>query len=159
MGYLRNHLATVVVACFAVFLSAMYFYMPAALNQLLLVSMIVTWFLVVICWLAQKSADWTTKYGGHGHEHPHEHPHTHEHTHSHEEKKSSTRITNVSAEELNRFRESFTAELNEVKDEVKLKDNEIARMRQEIANLETLVQIESLKAELANLKAAAAKKR
>jgi hypothetical protein len=32
-------------------------------------------------------------------------------------------------------------------------------MRQEIANLETLVQIESLKAELANLKAAAAKKR
>jgi predicted membrane protein len=159
MGYLRNHLATVVVACFAVFLSAMYFYMPAALNQLLLVSMIVTWFLVVICWLAQKSADWTTKHGGHGHEHPHEHPHTHEHTHSHEEKKSSTRITNVSAEELNRFRESFTAELNEVKDEVKLKDNEIARMRQEIANLETLVQIESLKAELANLKAAAAKKR
>jgi hypothetical protein len=33
MGYLRNHLATVVTGCFAVFLSGMYFYMPAALNQ------------------------------------------------------------------------------------------------------------------------------
>ncbi|MBM3905048.1 MAG: hypothetical protein FJ357_07960 [Thaumarchaeota archaeon] len=154
MGYLGNHLATVVVAGFAVFLSAMYFYMPPAMNQLLLVSTIVTWFLVVICWLAQKSADWTKKHGGHSHEHAHG-----GHTHSHEEKKSSTKLTNISLEELNRFRETFTADLNELKDEVKLKDNEITRMRQEIADLETLVQIEALKAELANLKAAAAKRR
>lgn len=151
MGYLRNHLATVVTGCFAVFLTGMYFYMPAALHQLLMVATIVTWFLVVICWLAQKSADWSKKHGDHSHE---------EHSHSHtEEKKSSTKLTNISVEELNRFRETFTAELNEVKDEVKLKDNEIARMRQEIANLETLMQIESLKAELANLKAVAAKRR
>jgi hypothetical protein len=154
MGYLRNHLATVVTGCFAVFLTGMYFYMPPALNQLLLVSLIVTWFLVAICYLAQKSADWTKKHGGHEHSHA-----EHAHSHPHEEKKSSTRTTNISVDELNRFRESFTAELNELKDEVKLKDNEINRMRQEIANLETLVQIEALKAELANLKAAAAKKR
>jgi uncharacterized protein YlxW (UPF0749 family) len=152
MGYLRNHLATVVTGCFAVFLSGMYFYMPAALNQLLLVSVTVTWFLVVICYLAQKSADWTKKHSGHTHT-------AHSHSHAYEEKKSSTRITNISLEELNKFRETFTAELNELKGEVKLKDNEINRMRQEIANLETLVQIEALKTELANLKAAAAKKR
>jgi uncharacterized protein YlxW (UPF0749 family) len=151
MGYLHNHLATVVVGCFAAFLTGMYFYMPPALHQLLLVSVIVTWFLVVICWLAQKSADYAKKHGGHSH--------THTHEHSHEEKKSSTRITNISVDELNRFRETFTAELNELKDEVKLKDNEISRMRQEIANLETLVQIETLKAELANLKAVAAKRK
>jgi hypothetical protein len=90
MGYLRNHLATVVTGCFAVSLTGLYFYMPAALNQLLLVSMIVTWFLVAICYLAQKSADWTTKHGGHSHEHSHSHPH--EHTHTHEEKKSSTSV-------------------------------------------------------------------
>jgi hypothetical protein len=151
MGYLRNHLATVVTGCFAVSLTGLYFYMPAALSQLLLVSAIVTWFLVFICWMAQKSADWTTKHGGHSH------PHT-EHTHT--EKKSSTRlVSNVSVEELNKFRESFTLELNELKDEVKLKDNEITRMRQEIANLETLVQIEALKAELANLEAIAAKRK
>ena len=60
---------------------------------------------------------------------------------------------------LFRSRASFTRELNELKDEVKLKDDEINRMRHQIANLETLVQIEGLKAELANLKAIAAKKR
>lgn len=152
MGYLRNHLATVVTGCFAVFLTGMYFYMPAALSQLLLVSSIVTWFLVFICWIAQKSADWTKKHGGHSH--------TENHSHEHIEKKSSTRlVSNVSVEDLNKFRESFTAELNDLKDEVKLKDNEIERMRQEIANLETLVQIEALKAELANLKAVAAKRK
>jgi hypothetical protein len=151
MGYLRNHLATVVTGCFAVFLTGLYFYMPEALHQLLLVSAIVTWFLVFICWMAQKSADWTTKHGGHSH------PHT---EHAHMEKKSSTRlVSNVSVEELNKFRDTFTAELNELKDEVKLKDNEITRMRQEIANLETLMQIEALKAELANLKAIAAKRK
>lgn len=152
MGYLRNHLATVVTGCFAVFLSGMYFYMPPPLHQLLLVATIVTWFLVVICWLAQKSADWTKKHGGHS-------EHSHPHDHSHEEKKSSAKLSNVSVEELDRFRTAFTAELEELKGEVKLKDNEIARMKQEIANLETLMQIESLKAELANLKAAAAKRK
>ena len=150
MGYLRNHLATVVTGCFAVFLTGMYFYMPAALSQLLLVSSIVTWFLVFICWIAQKSADYVTKHSAH----------THTHEHEHIEKKSSTKlVSNVSVEDLNKFRESFTAELNDLKDEVKLKDNEIERMKQEIANLETLMQIESLKAELANLKAVAAKRK
>ncbi|NDB46267.1 MAG: hypothetical protein EB163_03095 [Nitrososphaeria archaeon] len=158
MGYLRNHLATVVTGCFAVFLSGMYFYMPPPLHQLLLVATIVTWFLVVICWLAQKSADWTKKHGGHS-EHSHPHDHSHSHDHSHEEKKSSIKLSNVSVEEMDRFRTAFTAELEELKGEVKLKDNEIARMKQEIANLETLMQIESLKAELANLKAAAAKRK
>ncbi|MFM7795389.1 MAG: hypothetical protein ACKO7N_01345 [Candidatus Nitrosotenuis sp.] len=62
-------------------------------------------------------------------------------------------------QELDRFRISFTRELNELKDEVKLKDDEINRMRHQIANLETLIQIEGLKAELANLKAVAAKKK
>lgn len=151
MGYLRNHLATVVTACFAVFLTGMYFYMPSALHQLLMVATIVTWFLVFICWIAQRSADWITKHGDHNHAHT---------EHAHVEKKSLTRlVSNVSVEDLNKFRESFTAELNELKDEVKLKDNEIDRMRQEIANLETLVQIEALKAELANLKAIAAKRK
>lgn len=150
MGYLRNQLATVVTACFAVFLTGMYFYMPDALHQLLLVATIVTWFLVFICWMAQKSADYVSKHGDH----------SHAHTHEHVEKKSLTRlVSNVSVEDLNKFRESFTAELNDLKDEVKLKDNEIDRMRQEIANLETLVQIEALKAELANLKAVAAKRK
>lgn len=149
MGYLRNHLATVVVGCFAVFLTGMYFYMPPALHSLLLVSAGVTWFLVFICWIAQKSADYVSK-----------HSHTHEHT----EKKSLSSVTTHShgtqtVSELAKLRDMFTAELNDIKDEVRLKDDEISKLKQQIANLETQVQIEALRAELANLKALAAKER
>lgn len=153
MGYLGNHLATVVVSAFAAFLTGMYFIMPAALHQLLLVSTIVTWFLAFICWIAQKSADYVHKHGSHSQEH------------AQDEKKSSVKLTvqstgsTVSVEELKQFKESFTAELNDLKGEVKIKDDEIASLRQQIANLETQVQIEALKAELANLKVLAAKEK
>jgi hypothetical protein len=152
MGYLRNHLATVMVSAFAVFLTGMYFYMPPALNSLLLVSLIVTWFLAFICWIAQKSADYA-------------HHYSQSHEHSHDEKKSSVKLITttyarpVAVDELTKFKEYFTTELNELKDEVRLKDGEIIRLRQQIANLETKVQIEALKAELANLKALAAKEK
>ena len=46
-----------------------------------------------------------------------------------------------------------------VKESVKLKDGEIERLNQEISNLETRVQIESLKTELANLKILASERK
>ncbi len=149
MGYLGNHLATVVVAIFASILTWLYFVMPAALHQLLLVSSIVTWFLVGICWAAQKSADYA-------------------HKHGHAEKKSSPSIEHRSQtaqaktatyDELNTAKTTFTAQLNELRDTVKLKDGEIDRLKQQIASLETLSQIEALKAELANLKVLASKEK
>jgi len=42
---------------------------------------------------------------------------------------------------------------------VELKDSEIERLNQEILNLKTLVQIESLKSELANLKILSSKRK
>ena len=42
---------------------------------------------------------------------------------------------------------------------MKLKDNEIERLNQEIYNLQTLVQIESIKTKLANLKMLASKRK
>ncbi|TBR10327.1 MAG: hypothetical protein EPO62_03580 [Candidatus Nitrosotenuis sp.] len=148
MGYLGNQLATVVVAIFAAMLTWLYFVMPDALHQLLLVSSMVTWFLVFICWIAQKSADYA-------------------HKNSHSEKKSSINIahksqtTHITAtnDELNNAKTTFTNELNELRDTVKIKDSEIDRLKQQIASLETLVQIEALKAELANLKVLASKER
>lgn len=148
MGYLGNHLATVVVAIFAACLTALYFVMPPPLHQLLLVSSIVTWFLVFICWMAQKSADYA-------------------HKHDHSEKKSSANIAHkpqtstkpATLDELSNAKARFTSELNELRDTVKLKDGEIERLKQQIASLETLVQIEALKAELANLKVLASKKK
>ncbi|MBI5146671.1 MAG: hypothetical protein HZA84_05570 [Thaumarchaeota archaeon] len=149
MGYLGNHLATVVVSIFASILTWLYFVMPDALDQLLLVTSIVTWFLAFICWIVQKSADYAHKYG-------------------HAEKKSSTNIAHKSQtvqvktatdDELNAAKATFTVQLDELRDTVKLKDSEIDRLKQQIASLETLVQIEALKAELANLKVLASKEK
>ena len=46
-----------------------------------------------------------------------------------------------------------------MKSSVELKDSEIERLNQDISNLKTLVQIESLKAELANLKILSSKRK
>lgn len=150
MGYLRNQLATVVVSAFAAFLTGMYFVLPPILNFFMLVVVIITWFLAFMCWIVQKGTDYS---------------HRHGQQHGYSEKKSSANLVTstytktVSLDELTKFKESFTAELNELKDEVKLKDGEISNLRQQIANLQTQVQIEALKAELANLKVLAAKEK
>jgi len=53
----------------------------------------------------------------------------------------------------------LSSDLNDLKESMKLKDSEIERLNQEISNLQTLVQIESLKTELANLKMLASKRK
>jgi archaellum component FlaC len=58
----------------------------------------------------------------------------------------------VSLLEIKQIQDQLSGELNGLKSSVELKDSEIERLNQEILNLKTLVQIESLKAELANLK-------
>jgi hypothetical protein len=151
MGYLRNHLATVAVSAFAAILTGFYFISPPEIHFLMMIAVVVTWFLAFICWIAQKSADYAHRYG-------------HSHEHSHDEKKSSTKLTTssistISLDELTKFKESFTTDLNELKDELKLKDGEINNLRQQIADLETRVQIEALKVDLANLKVLAAKEK
>ncbi|PIY88331.1 MAG: hypothetical protein COY74_08880, partial [Nitrosopumilales archaeon CG_4_10_14_0_8_um_filter_34_8] len=65
-------------------------------------------------------------------------------------KQASSNAIKVAQNEL-------SGELNKLKESVKLKDSEIERLNQEISNLHTLVQIESLKTELANLKMLASK--
>jgi hypothetical protein len=63
----------------------------------------------------------------------------------------------VSSTEIKVAQNELSGELNKLKESVKLKDSEIERLNQEISNLQTLVQIESLKTELANLKMLASK--
>ena len=59
--------------------------------------------------------------------------------------------------EIKEAKIELTEDLNSLKESVKIKDDEIERLNQEISNLQTLVQIESLKTELANLKMLASK--
>ena len=61
--------------------------------------------------------------------------------------------------EIKQIQSEMSIELNNVKESVKLKDSEIERLNQEISNLETRVQIESLKTELANLKMLASERK
>ena len=61
--------------------------------------------------------------------------------------------------EIKQIQDELSGELNQLKSSVELKDSEIERLNQEISNLKTLVQIESLKAELANLKMLSSKRK
>ena len=65
----------------------------------------------------------------------------------------------VSLTEIKAIQNELSSELNKLKESVKIKDSEIERLNQEISNLQTLVQIESLKTELANLKMLASERK
>lgn len=150
VGYLYNHLATVVCGAFAATLSILWWIMVPEyplFNFVFIMAVPIAWFLVAMCWLAQKSTDYA-------------HARV-----AREEKKSLDSTAAAPAPgitppegELAAAKEGLAGELEALKGEVKLKDTEIARLAREISDLQTLVQIESLRAELANLKALAAKR-
>ncbi len=70
-----------------------------------------------------------------------------------------TTTNQVSIPGIKQIQIELSSELNDLKESVKLKDSEIERLNQEISNMQTLVQIESLKTELANLKMLASKRK
>ena len=156
MGYLGNHLATVITGVFAAVLTGLWPYFvdfAPILNFVFLMAVPIMWFLVLMCWLSQKSADYMHKHAPHA---------------SHSEKKSlsetittqtTTTSKTVALTELKQIQSELSGELNSLKESVKLKDSEIDRLNQEISNLQTLVQIESLKTELANLKMMASERK
>jgi hypothetical protein len=155
MGYVGNHLATVVTGIFAAVLTGLWPLMvdfAPVLDFIFLMAVPITWFLTLMCWLSQWSTDYVHK----------QNPHTTS------EKKSlnkPTQVTQVytangkqaSQSEIKEAKTELTEDLNSLKETVKIQDDEIERLNQEISNLQTLVQIESLKTELANLKMLATK--
>ena len=155
MGYWGNHMATIITGAFAVVLTALwpafYDYAPI-LNFIFIMAVPITWFMVLTCWLSQKSVDYTTK-------------HSHEHEVHQKKSLSSTQTAQVEIPkkinllEIKQIQDELSTDLNELKSSVELKDSEIERLNQEILNLKTLVQIESLKAELANLKILSSKRK
>lgn len=61
MGYMRNHLATVVCGAFAGVLSALWAILVPpypALHLVFVMAVPIMWFIVFTCWIAQKSADY-----------------------------------------------------------------------------------------------------
>jgi fumarate hydratase class II len=155
MGYWKNHMATIITAAFAAVLTglwpAFYDFAPI-LNFIFIMAVPITWFMALTCWLSQKSVDYTTK---------------HSHAHEVHQKKSLNNSQTVQVEipkqvnlsEIKQIQDELSTELNDLKSSVEVKDSEIERLNQEILNLKTLVQIESLKAELANLKMLSTKRK
>ncbi len=64
MGYLRNHLATVITGIFAAVLTGLWPYFidfAPDMNIIFMISVPITWFLTLMCWLTQKSTDYMHK--------------------------------------------------------------------------------------------------
>ena len=155
MGYLGNHLATVVTAVFAAVLTGLWPYFvdfAPILDPVFMMAVPITWFLALVCWISQKSTDYAHKHTSHT---------THEKKSLSNPNKVATIYTadgkQASQMQIKEAKTELTEELNSLKATVKIKDDEIERLNQEISNLQTLVQIESLKTELANLKMLASK--
>jgi len=135
MGHVKNHLATLVSGAFAVVLSGLYFPLTNFAPQLQFVFIMavpIMWFMVFICWIAQKAAD--NNHGAH---------------HSHDEKKNHE----LTPSEITTYKLDLEKDLSDIS----AKDDEIAHLKEEIENLKTKVEIEKIRAEIYNLKMLAQK--
>ena len=155
MGYLKNHLATLVMGVFAAVLTGLWPYFndfAPVLDFVFLMAVPISWFLVVILWLAQVSTNYM-------------HPPGSSHDHPHEPNPAIVSLVGEgtgqegtppgNSEEVLAARAQLSRELEDLRKSVKLKDGEIDGLKRQIAALETQVQIESLRTELANLRSAA----
>lgn len=128
MGYLRNHLATVATAAFAAVLTGLWPWFSGwtdLLDFIFIMAVPISWFMALTCWLAQKSADYVKS----------------------EPEKKSSEIVEAKAE--------LGSELDSLRATVQVRDAEIQELRRRVSALETRVQIEALRAEIADLKAMA----
>ena len=133
MGHVNNHLATLVCGVFAAVLTGIWPLMvdfAPILNLVFIMAVPIMWFLTFIVWIAQRAADYN-------------------HVQSHDEKKSSDEL---STKELTTYKDDLKQNLKDINS-----DAEIARLKKEIEHLITRVEIESIRAEIYNLKMLAAK--
>ncbi len=133
MGYVKNHLATLVAGVFAVVLTGLWFPLveyASVLNFIFIMAVPIMWFMVFIIWIAQKAAD-------------------NNHGHSHDEKKNHE----LTPKEITTYKLDLENDISDVS----AKDDEITHLKKEIENLKTKVEIETIRAEIYNLKMLAQK--
>ena len=136
MGYVKNHLATLVSGVWAAVLTGLYFPLvdfAPSLSFIFTMAVPIMWFMVFVIWIAQLAAD-----RNHGADH------------SHDEKKNHE----LTPKEITTYKLDLEKDLSDVPD---TKDEEIAHLKKEIENLKTKVEIESIRAEIYNLKMLAQK--
>lgn len=158
MGYLKNHLATLVMGVFAAILTGLWPYFNGfapVLDFVFLMAVPIAWFLVVILWLAQVSTNYMHPPGSSRDQHPPE-PNP-QMVHLAGEGTGQEGPPSGGSEEVLAARAQLSRELEDLRQSVKMKDGEIDGLKRQIAALETQVQIESIRTELANLRSAASR--
>lgn len=146
MGYFYNHLATLVMGVFAAILSLLWVYFNGfapILDFVFLMAVPISWFLVITLWLSQKSADYMHRYA----------PHT-ETTST----KQEVEVVVDADQNISETRVRLLDELESLRQDVRLKDDEITKLRNQIDSLQTRVQIESIRADMANLRELASRR-
>jgi thiamine biosynthesis lipoprotein ApbE len=121
------------------------------LNFVFIMAVPIAWFITFMCWIVQKGTDYSHKYSPSSVKKNHNNPLSTVIKYTSEGKQ-------VTSNQISDAKTQLVSELDQLRSSIKLKDSEIERLNQEIANLQTMVQIESLKSELANLKMQATKK-
>ena len=137
MGYVKNHLATLVSGVWAAILTGLYFPLvdfAPSLSFIFTMAVPIMWFMVFVIWIAQLAAD-----RNHGTDH------------SHDEKKNNE----LTEKEITTYKLGLEKDLSDVHD---AKDEEITHLKNEIENLKTKVEIETIRAEIYNLKMLAQQK-
>ena len=137
MGYVKNHLATLVSGVWAAILTGLYFPLvdfAPSLSFIFTMAVPIMWFMVFVIWIAQLAAD-----------------RNHWADHSHDEKKNNE----LTEKEITTYKLGLEKDLSDVHD---AKDEEITHLKNEIENLKTKIEIETIRAEIYNLKMLAQQK-
>ena len=147
-----------VTGVFAAVMSLLWVYFndfAPVLDFVFLMAVPISWFLVVILWLSQKSADYMHNMG-------------HDPSHqsiavAHTGGSTSTKLVQSGAQgpsdkDVVEARATLNAELETLKTSVQLKDEQIKTLKRQIANLQTQVEIESIRADIASLREMASKR-
>lgn len=147
-----------VTGVFAAVMSLLWVYFndfAPVLDFVFLMAVPISWFLVVILWLSQKSTDYMHNMG-----HDPEPPSI---TTVHTQSSASTELVqsgalDASDTDVAKARVTLNAELETLKTSVQVKDEQIKTLKRQIANLQTQVEIESIRADIASLREMASKR-
>ena len=137
MGYVKNHLATLVSGVWAAILTGLYFPLvdfAPSLSFIFTMAVPIMWFMVFVIWIAQLAAD-----RNHGADH------------SHDEKKNNE----LTEKEITTYKLDLEKDFSDIRD---AKEKKISHLKKEIENLMAKFEIEIIRAEIYNLKMLAQQK-
>ena len=150
MGYLKNHLATLVMGVFAATLSALWPYFNGfapVLDFIFLMAVAVSWFLVIVLWLAQMSTNYMHGPGHAGHA-----VSSAPVISAAAEAGSPETVGVVGGDEMESRRSDLFIEVDDLKNDHTLSEEDARSMQQRIDAAETDAEIEDIAQEISRIR-------